>query len=131
MKRPLLLAALPVVCLSLTQCIVDVPNSDSGSATQHPGGGHSKHHHLTADKGSGSVTIRDNGQYVTTLRTAHPNVEETRWHKDKSEIAVKSRGNHGPATIQLFDSRSGRQLDSVKAYNVTSGGPGWAAGMGE
>lgn len=117
----------------LTQCIVldENGNSVEGSATQFPGNapGHGGGP-MTAEKGPGSVTIRENGRFVTSIRTAMPHVEETRWHKDKRQIAVKSRGNHGPATIQLFDSRSGRQLGRVMAYEAANG-PGWARGMAE
>ena len=66
-----------------------------------------------------------------TIRTASPNVEETRWHAEQEQIVVKSRGNHGPATVQLFNSRNGREISRVMAYDIRGGQPAWAAGMGE
>ena len=44
---------------------------------------------------------------------------------------VKSRGNHGPATVQLFNSRTGAEPGRVMAYDMRGGNPAWAAGMGE
>ena len=123
---PLLTAA---AVLPLTQCVVEVP--ESGTATQVPENGRGENQQLSADKGAGSVTIRDKGRVVTSIRTAMPNVEETRWHKGKSEIAVKSRGSHGPATVELFNSRTGAKLGTVMAYELASGGPEWARAMAE
>jgi hypothetical protein len=68
---------------------------------------------------------------ASVCRTASPNIEKTRWHRGQEQIFVKSRGNHGPATVQLFDSRSGRQLGTVMAYELANGGPDWARGMAE
>jgi hypothetical protein len=58
-------------------------------------------------------------------------VEETRFISEQDQIVVKSRGNHGPATVQLFNTRTGAQQGSVMAYEVRGGFPAWAAGMGE
>ena len=44
---------------------------------------------------------------------------------------MKSRGNHGPATVQLFNSRTGRLEGTVMAYELANGGPTWAAGMAD
>ena len=68
---------------------------------------------------------------VSTIYTASPNIEQTRWVSEQNQIVVKSRGNHGPATVQLFDSRSGRQEGTVMAYELANGGPNWAAGMAD
>lgn len=54
-----------------------------------------------------------------------------RWHSEQEQIVVKSRGNHGPATVQLFDCRSGREQARVMAYEIKGGKPAWARGMGE
>jgi hypothetical protein len=58
-------------------------------------------------------------------------VEQTRWASEQEQIVVKSRGNHGPATVQLFSSRTGADLGRVQAYEIRDGQPGWVAGMGE
>ncbi|MGB6222508.1 hypothetical protein [Haloferula sp.] len=60
-----------------------------------------------------------------------PNVEETKFINEQDQIVVKSRGNHGPATVQLFDSKTGRQEGKVMAYEITDDQPLWAAGMGQ
>lgn len=125
MKPSLYRLLIVLGALSFSQC-VEVPDSDRGAGSQHPG--HAKR--LVAEMGRGEVTIREEGRVLTTFRTAMPNVEGTRWHKHQEEIAVKSRGNHGPATIQLFDSRNGRELGKVMAFQANHG-PAWARDMAE
>ena len=68
---------------------------------------------------------------MDTCCSASPNIEQTRWYQEQEQIVVKSRGSHGPATVQLFNSRTGRQLGTVKAYELAEGGPTWAAGMAD
>jgi hypothetical protein len=86
---------------------------------------------LVAVPGVASVTIREGARVLSTCQTALPNVEDIRWHKEQEQIVVKSRANHGPATVQLFDCRTGAPLASVPAYLITADGPAWAARMGE
>lgn len=117
---------------SLTQCVVVEDQGIGGTATQLPGNAPpSFGAPLTAEKGPGSVTVREGGRVLTSFRTASPNVEQTRWYSEQEQIVVKSRGNHGPATVELFDSRTGRKLGTVMAYELASGGPTWARGMAE
>ena len=124
--------AAPILTLTLSQCLVVEPGANgSGTATQLPGSAPSYGQPLTAETGAGSVTIREGSRVVSSFRTASPNVEQTRWHAEQEQIVVKSRGNHGPATVQLFNSRSGRELGRVMAYDIRNGQPAWAAGMGE
>jgi hypothetical protein len=123
------LAALSV--LSLTQCVVVDEGGSPGTATQLPGSAPAGFTQpLTAVTGPGTVTIREGSRTLTSFRTAAPNVEQTRWYEEQEQIVVKSRGNHGPATIQLFDSRSGRELGSVMGYEAANG-PAWARSMAE
>ncbi len=86
---------------------------------------------LTAESSAGSVIIRQGSRTLTSFRTAGPNVEETRFINGQEQIVVKSRGNHGPATVQLFSARNGREEGRVMAYEIRNGFPVWAAGMGE
>ncbi len=86
---------------------------------------------LTAVKGKGKVTIKEGSRTVAVCSTASPNVEETKFITEQQEIVVKSRGNHGPATVQLFDTKSGKEKGHVKAYEIRGGKPAWAAGMEE
>lgn len=86
---------------------------------------------LTTVKGKGKVTIKEGSRTVAVCSTASPNVEETKFITEQQEIVVKSRGNHGPATVQLFDTKSGKETGRVMAYEIRGGKPAWAAGMGE
>lgn len=110
--------------LLLGSCVVEAPAKNPGTA---PAYGQP----LTATTGLGSVTIREGNRTVSSFGTASPNVEEIRWNQEQEQIVVKSRGNHGPATVELFESRSGRKLGAVMAYELTQGGPAWAKGMAE
>jgi len=86
---------------------------------------------LTAVNGQGSVTIMEGDRTVTVCRTASPNIEQTRFINEQQQIVVKSRGNHGPATVQLFDARKGTEQGKVMAYAIQDGQPPWAQGMGD
>ena len=86
---------------------------------------------FTAVKGSGRVTIKEGSRTVAVCSTASPNVEETKFIAEQQQIVVKSRGNHGPATVQLFDTTSGKEKGRVMAYEIRGGKPVWAAGMEE
>ena len=86
---------------------------------------------LTAVNGQGRVSIMEGSRTVATCYTAKPNIEQTRFINEQEQIVVKSRGNHGPATVQLFNSRSGRQEGTVQAFELAGGGPTWAAGMAD
>jgi hypothetical protein len=126
--RVLVLAsALPFL---LTQCVVV---EDTGTATPLPESAPAPAYGqpLTAEKGLGAVTIREGSRVVTSIRTASPNVEELRWASEQEQIVVKSRGDHGPATVQLFNSRTGSEQGRVMAYDIRPGSPVWAAGMEE
>ncbi len=82
-----------------------------------------------ASKGQSQVTITDGGRTVSTVRTAAPNVENFHFTNKKKQIVVKSRGNHGPATVELFDVQTGTLRDKVLAYAIENGQPHWARGM--
>lgn len=125
----------PLIAVSLfgvNACVVVEPggSTGAGAATPLPGSAPAYGQPLTAETGIGSVTIREGGRVLTSFRTASPNVEETRWVAEQEQIVVKSRGNHGPATVELFNSRTGAKLGSVMAYQAANG-PAWASGMAE
>lgn len=135
MKHILSLALISLATLALTQCVVDQSGNlidpSTGAAVQLPSDNAGTSQRLTSVNGQSTVTIMEGSRRVSVCRTASPNIEETRWHRGQEQIVVKSRGNHGPATVQLFDSRSGRQLGTVMAYELANGGPDWARGMAE
>lgn len=86
---------------------------------------------LKAKAAQGRISIIDDGTPIAFIIPASPNIEETKFINQQQQIVVKSRGSHGPATVQLFNSRTGRQEGKVMAYEITSDQPAWAAGMGE
>ena len=135
MKHILSLALIPVATLALTQCVVDqngnLIDPSTGAPVQLPANNAGFSQQLTSVNGQGTVVIMEGSRRLSVCRTASPNIEQTRWNSGQEQLVVKSRGNHGPATVQLFDSRSGRELGRVMAYDIASGSPGWAAGMGE
>ena len=132
--RTLSLFVVALASLSLSQCVIDPAALQALENSQQNRPQPSQPYYgqpYTASKGQGSVTIMEGPRRVSTCYTASPNVEETRFINEQQQIVVKSRGNHGPATVQLFDSRTGRQEGRVMAYEVRGGYPAWAAGMGE
>lgn len=128
-KTPALLTAL-IAPLVLTQCAVvdengNIPGTYGTPSTPQYG------QPLTVSTAGDAVTIREGARVVSSFRTAMPNVEETRWASEQEQIVVKSRANHGPATVQLFNSRNGAEQGRVMAYDIRGDQPAWAAGMGE
>jgi hypothetical protein len=108
----------------MTNCVAadDATSTPSSSQYGQP---------LTTVKGQGKVTIMEGSRTVAVCSTASPNIEETKFITGQEEIVVKSRGNHGLATVQLFDTKSGKEKGRVMAYEIKAGKPAWAAGMGE
>ena len=86
---------------------------------------------LVAMPGKGEVTIKEGNQTISVLKTALPNIEETKFIVEQEQIVVKSRGNHGPAMVELFQTSNGAALGAVKAFEIKNGQPAWAAGMGD
>jgi hypothetical protein len=86
---------------------------------------------LRAINGQWTVSILEGNRPVSVCHTASPFIEETRFIKEQEQIVVKSRARHGPATVQLFDTRSGAEQGKIMAYEIRGDQPAWAAGMGE
>lgn len=120
--KPFLLLAIPV--LALSSCVVDEAGGAAG-ATQGQGA-------FQKTIGPGMVSITESGNTVSIIRTAAPNIEAADFTgPGQEQIAIKSRGAHGPATVELFDTRSGKRLGSVMAYEIQNGQPAWAARYAE
>jgi len=83
----------------------------------------------TASLEQGRVRIMQNGRTVSVLRTELPNVERYQFRNGKREIVVKSRANHGPAVVELFDAKTGVRRGKVMAFAIQNGQPAWARGM--
>jgi hypothetical protein len=86
-----------------------------------------------AKAGQGRVTVMKEGKQLCVVKTAAPNIEETKFVKwqGKKCLAVKSRGNHGPASCELFDAKTGSLVDKVMAYAIEDSKQSWAAGWKE
>ncbi|PTY01443.1 hypothetical protein DB346_11865 [Verrucomicrobia bacterium LW23] len=117
----------------LTGCETIVITDGSGPPPSSPGGpdGPPRRPPLQAVVEPGAVRLVRGDRTMNVIRTARPIVERWRWVNGKSQIAIKSRGNHGPAVVELFDSRSGQQLDRVMAFAIQGGSPEWAMGFGD
>jgi hypothetical protein len=76
--------------------------------------------------GQGRVVLQRGGRTVAVLRTQLPNVEKWKLIDDDQKIVIKSRGNHGPAAVELFDTRDGQLRDKVLAFAIHDGEPEWA-----
>lgn len=84
---------------------------------------------LSAVAVPGQVRIMRSGQVVTMISPASPNIEAHHFTNGQQQIVVKSRGSHGPATVQLFDTKTGALKGQVMAYAIQNGQPAWARGM--
>ncbi|MBK1791122.1 hypothetical protein [Persicirhabdus sediminis] len=118
------------MALTLSQC-ADTTTSAAELATTPAANVQLSNDPLNVVLGAGDVTVMDGIKVVSILKTSKPNVEQTKFQQGQKQIVVKSRGSHGPAAIQLFDTKSGRELGNVMAYDVKDGQPSWALGMGE
>jgi hypothetical protein len=83
----------------------------------------------TAVVGQGRVRIVRNGRTVSVIRTELPNVEGYRFRNGKRQIVVKSRANHGPAVVELFDTATGVRRDKVMDFAIQRSGATWARGL--
>lgn len=79
----------------------------------------------------GGLEINEDGKPVSRVRSAQPVLERWAFVKDGRQLIVKSRGAEGPATVELFDSRTGIQRDKIAADQVIDGRPAWAAAFSE
>lgn len=84
---------------------------------------------LRASVGQGQITFTRDGRTVSTIRTAMPNIETWHYTSGQRQVVTKSRGNHGPATVELFDVQTGTLRGKVLAFAIQHGEPAWARGM--
>jgi hypothetical protein len=70
------------------------------------------------------LNVCDHGKLVANLESAKGFIEDWDFTKDGEHLVIKSRGAHGPATIELFPVRNGPAADSVQAYEKNL--PDWA-----
>ena len=74
---------------------------------------------------NGNIVICRRGTVLCRAESALPHVEEWSFTDGGTKFVLKSRGRHGPATVELFETDGGRLLASVPAYNE-NGLPAWA-----
>lgn len=84
---------------------------------------------LTVRKIQGGVVLAQGGKTVATCHTAMMNVERFKFINSSRQIVVKSRGNHGPATVEMFDTATGQLRDKVLAFAIRKSGVSWAYGF--
>lgn len=77
----------------------------------------------------GRVRVLQGSRTLCVVRPSMPNVENFRLVNNNQQLAVKSRGNHGPAAVELFNVSDGSLSDKVLAFAIKNGKPAWARGM--
>jgi hypothetical protein len=75
------------------------------------------------------VNVCDHGRVVANLESAKGFIEGWDFTKDGERLVIKSRGAHGPATIELFSLRNGSVIEAVQAYEKNL--PDWAASFAD
>jgi hypothetical protein len=71
------------------------------------------------------LNVCDHGKVVANLKSSKGFIEGWDFTKDGEHVVLKSRGAHGPATVELFSLRNGPAEKSVQAYEKNL--PDWAA----
>jgi hypothetical protein len=79
----------------------------------------------------GGVRMLRRGMTVSLIRTRFPNVENWKLVNGNTEIVVKSRGDRGPAAVELFDTRTGILKGKTMSNAIVDGEPDWALGFEE
>jgi len=65
---------------------------------------------------NGKITICQKGEVLTTVSTTKAFIEQWGFTADGLRFVAKSRGAHGPATIQLFAFHGTKPLAEIAAY---------------
>ena len=74
----------------------------------------------------GALEISENGELISRVRCAAP-IQRWVFVKNGLYLVVRCANPEGPATIELFDSRTAILRDSIPADQVLDGRPAWAA----
>lgn len=118
-----------LVALVFTGC-AEVPKNAPSDAG-HPQATISQTQGFEARTTLGGLIISENGNDVATIRTAGQNLESRMFINGGKNFITKSRGNHGPATVELWDSATGALKDKVMTSAIKDGQPAWAAPYAE
>ncbi len=76
-----------------------------------------------------SVRLLRRGMTVCLIKTDLPRVERWEIINRNTEIVIKSRGDRGPAVVELFDTQTGILKGKVMEYAIHNGQPEWASGL--
>lgn len=118
------------MCAWLTGC-ADMSGMSDGAESGRGNFSHQAAASYQAKKIQGGIAITRGGVPVSTIRTAMPNVENWKFINGGQQVVTKSRGNHGPASVEMFDTATGAQRDKILAFAIKSGQPAWAAEYAE
>ena len=77
------------------------------------------------------VRLLRNGNTIAICRTQLPEIENWKLINGNRQIVVKSRGHHGPASVELFNVVDGSLADKIMAFAIKNGKPPWARGFEE
>ena len=114
--RPVILATLAVLLVLGTGCALS-PATKKGYPP------------LDVSVEQAGVRLLRRGMTICLIRTELPNVERWEIINRNTEIVIKSRGERGPAAIELFDTQSGILKGKVMEYAIHNGQPSWASGF--
>ena len=74
----------------------------------------------------GGLDVSEKGKLISRVRCAAP-IQRWVFVKDGRNLVLRCGNTAGPATIELFDSRTAILRDSIPADQVLDGRPAWAA----
>ena len=114
--RPVILASLTALLIAGAGCAVS-PAPKRGYAP------------LEVSVEQAGVRLLRRGMTVCLIRTGLPKVERWEIINRNTEIVIKSRGDRGPAAVELFDTQSGILKAKVMENAIRDGQPAWATGF--
>ncbi len=74
---------------------------------------------------NGTLVVCRQGRVLCRVESALPHVEGWDFIDGGAKFVLKSRGRHGPAKVELFETETGNLLAMVPAYSE-DGQPKWA-----
>lgn len=86
---------------------------------------------LSAKAVSGGVRVSRNGKFYREVRTKYPDVRGWKFARENSAIVVKSGVGREPGYVEMFDLKTGKRLEKIKATDVRNGKPSWAKHFAE
>ncbi|MEO5916603.1 MAG: hypothetical protein ABIS50_20375 [Luteolibacter sp.] len=78
----------------------------------------------------GGLDVSEKGKLISRVRCAKP-IERWVFVKEGRDIVIRCSNAGAPATIELYDSHTAIQRDSVAADQVINGRPAWATSLAD